>query len=145
MRGLDPEHPGSLATCQESHRALPASGARHAATAICGSAEFCHLTQPLIGYRNAVRVVREIFQDILRAAEWAFDVDDPAMLMHIAERAVERSLIRQWSKLTRQAEISSAACLPESFDELAPEHFAEDATGKKEAILGIDPGFVIRR
>ena len=54
--------------------------------------------QPLIGYRNAVRVVREIFQDILRAAEWAFDVNHPAMLMHIAEKAVERSLIRQWSK-----------------------------------------------
>ena len=54
--------------------------------------------QPLIGYGNAVRVVGEIFQDILRVAEWAFDVDQPAMLMHIPEKAVERSLIRQWSK-----------------------------------------------
>ena len=38
MRGLDPEHPGSLAACQASPPALQASGARHAATAICGSA-----------------------------------------------------------------------------------------------------------
>jgi hypothetical protein len=54
--------------------------------------------QPLIGYGDAVRVVGEIFQDILRAAEWAFDVDHPVMLMHIPEKAAERSLIRQWSK-----------------------------------------------
>jgi hypothetical protein len=39
-----PQDPGSSASCQESHRALRVSRARHAATIVCGSAEFFHLT-----------------------------------------------------------------------------------------------------
>ena len=54
--------------------------------------------QPLIGYRDAVCVVSEIFQDILRAAERAFNVDHPPMLMNIVQKGAERFLIRQWSK-----------------------------------------------
>ena len=44
MRGSDSEHPGSLALCQGSQRALRAPWARQAVTIVCGSAEFFHLT-----------------------------------------------------------------------------------------------------
>ena len=40
MRGLDPQHPGSLALCPASPPAFPAAVAIYAITVVCGSAEY---------------------------------------------------------------------------------------------------------
>jgi hypothetical protein len=99
--------------------------------------------EAVIGDGDAMRIAAEVVENMLRAAEGRFAVDDPVLAEQLAE---ERGESLGWSKklqATVEAELFPGKGALESGDELAPEDTTEHFDGKKEALARVDPARVV--
>ena len=64
--------------------------------------------KPVVGNGNAVRVARQVIQQILRAAKRRFRIDHPAMTMQGPQERAELFLVREYPQITREAKLSLA-------------------------------------
>ena len=81
--------------------------------------------QPLVGQRDAVRVAREVFEDLARSREGFLGVDDPVVLPEISKRHVRR----ETGLVSKHAHCRRSRYLPRKTRDKA-------RTGKRKSRLG---------
>ncbi len=64
--------------------------------------------QPLVGQRDAVRVAREVFEDLARSREGFLGVDDPVVLPEISKRHVRRETGLVSKRALQEVEVFAA-------------------------------------
>ena len=97
-----------------------------------------------VGNRNSMRVSAEVAKHLFGAAERRFAICNPAQAGKLTDETPKESGLRPALEHAVEAQMSGSVCLPESFEELAPEDFAEDIFGQEEArVSGMYPVRVI--
>jgi hypothetical protein len=92
-----------------------------------------------------MRVRSQVTEHLLRAAEGWFAIDHPAVAEKLAEETTEDFGMGHGFELSMELEFPRGESLPQCFDELATEDFAENCFREKEALApGTNPLRVIR-
>jgi hypothetical protein len=99
----------------------------------------------MIGDGDAVRVAAQVSDNLLRAAEGWFAIDDPIVAEELPEKRGESLGLGEQLEIAVEAELAGGEGTLESGDELAAEDTTEHLDGEKEAIAWVDPTPVIGR
>jgi|SRR5690349_262067 len=103
------------------------------------------IEQAAVGDRDAMRIAREIGQDLLGAGEGLFDVDDPFGLVERCEISLELVGPLKRGQIAKELELAGGVHGLQTLQEQAPEQAREHANRKKEAGLAANPTPTIRR
>ena len=97
----------------------------------------------MVGNGHSMGVAAEVAENILRAAEGRFAVDNPPMAEQLTDKRVERFRVREMLKPALEAELTFCESVLQSCPELASEDASEDFFRKKETMARTDPALVI--
>jgi hypothetical protein len=92
--------------------------------------------QPVVGDGDAVSVVSEIAQHVLRSTEGRLGIDDPVLSKQYSEPGCEGLRISERSELAVELKRGIAESGLECGDELAAEDTAEHLDGQEERLTG---------
>jgi hypothetical protein len=101
--------------------------------------------QPVIGDRNPMRVSAEISQNLQRAAEGWFGVNNPVLPMQSPEQSMELFRVSEWRCRPGASQLLAAVETFQTGTELTAKHPAEDFHRQEERIPGMHPTAVVRR
>src|SRR5215467_3080701 len=103
------------------------------------------IEQAAVGDRDAMRIAREIGQDLLGTGEGLFGIDDPFSLAQRREVRSERVRILESAEIGEELQLAGGVHGFKTLQEQAPEQAGEYAERKKEAGLAGNPTLAIRR
>jgi hypothetical protein len=90
--------------------------------------------EAVIGDRHPMRVSAEVAKYLLGAAERWFAIGHPSRRIKLTDQTPKQFGLSQTAKRSVKPELSGSVSLPERFEKLAAEDFAENPFGKKEPI-----------
>jgi len=92
-------------------------------------------------------VAAEIFENLLRTAEWAFAVNDPMAAMDVTNEGMKRLWIRKMLQLTVKTDRSFSKSLLEGIYNLSSKNLPECPLRQKKPIAWIrrHPALMIKR
>ena len=101
----------------------------------------------MVGNGHSMGVAAEIFEDLLRPAEWAFAVNNPLVPVEVANEGMKRLRIRKMLQLTVKADRAFSKSLFEGSFDLSPKNLPECPLRQKKPIARIrrHPALVIKR
>lgn len=129
--------------CRERHR--PLSVAVGAVSPAEGDVAIRKGNQAMVGNGHSMGIAAEIAENIFRAAEGPFAVDDPLMAEQLTNKGVECLRVRKMLKPAVEAELAFCESVLQSCPEFAAKDEPEHFLGKKEAMARMDPSLVIER
>ena len=93
-----------------------------------------------------VGICAQIAKDLLRSAESRLRINHPAQGEQLTDEALKQAALRPVPEAAMESQPARSLSLPESFDELAAEHRAENIVGEEEAkVAGAHPVRMVRR
>ena len=93
-----------------------------------------------------VGIRAQIAKDLLGSAESRLRINHPAQGEQLTDEALKQAGLRPVPEAAMESQPSRSLSLPESFDELAAEHRAENILGEEEArVSGAHPVRMVRR
>jgi len=101
--------------------------------------------QAMVGDGDAMGVAGEIAEDMMRAPERGFGIDDPWVTKQGAQESAEGFLVLEGSKRAGEDQLALLESSFQSGDELAAKDATEYAHREEEGIAGMDPAGVIGR
>jgi len=99
--------------------------------------------EAMVGDGDTVRVAAEVVENMLRAAEGRFAVDDPIVVEQLPEKGGESFRLGEKPEVAVEAELALGEGALKSRGKLASKDTTEHFDGKKEAIARVDPAPVI--
>src|SRR4029453_11218720 len=103
------------------------------------------MEQTAVGDRDAMRVAREIGQDLLRTGEGLFGIDDPFALAQRREVSSPRVGVFELAEIGEELQFIGGVHGFESLQEQAAKQAREHADRQKEAVATGDPALAVRR
>ena len=94
--------------------------------------------QAMVGNGHSMCIAAEIAENIFRAAERPFAVDDPVIPEQLTDKGVKRLRVRKMLQFAMEADFALGESILESLGELASKYQPEDFLRQKEAIARID-------
>lgn len=101
--------------------------------------------EPTVRDRHAMRVAREIAQNLRRSSERRLAVDDPLGVPQRAEKALEGACVGEAGERIREAQATVVVRLCEHRNHLAAEHLRQHRDVHEEVAARGDPARAIRR
>lgn len=103
--------------------------------------------QAMVGNGHSMGVAAEIFENLLRPAEWAFAVNHPMGAVEIVNEGAKCLRIRKMLQFSVKADFPSIKSFFEGIYNLSPKDLPQCIFRKKESILWIrrHPPLVIKR
>lgn len=129
--------------CRERHRPLSVA-VRAVSPAEC-DVPIRKGNQAMVRNGHSMGIAAEIAENMFRAAEGPFAVDDPLMAEHLTDKGVERLRVRKMLKPAVEAELAFFESVLQSCPEFASKDEPEHFLGKKVAMARMDPALVIER
>lgn len=99
-----------------------------------GDAVIIHGDQAVIGDGDPVGVAAEVFEDLLRATEGPFGIDDPFCSIQLVHEMGEQGWVGQLLACCGECELSIVVSPTQGIEELATEQRAEDLTGEEVSV-----------
>jgi hypothetical protein len=99
--------------------------------------------QTVIGYGDPVGIAAEVVQNLIRAAEGRFRVDDPFELATGSDQGLEGFRIGQGLKGAMEPELAGGVSRFEIVEEPAAEEAGENAHGQEEAVATGNPAAAV--
>ena len=103
------------------------------------------IEQTAVGDRDAMRIAREIGQDLLRTGEGLFGIDDPFGRSQRREVRSELVRILESTEIGEELQLAGSVHCFKTLQEQATEQAGEHADRKKEAVPTGDPALAVRR
>jgi len=103
------------------------------------------IEQTAVGDRDAMRIAREIGQDLLRTGEGLFGIDDPFALAQRREVSSPRVGVFELAEIGEELQFIGGVHGFESLQEQAAKQAREHADRQKEAVATGDPALAVRR
>jgi len=122
--------------CVERHGKLPI--AMRAVSPAEGDLSVGKGNQAVIGNRHSMGVATEIAENIFRATEGPFTVDDPVVAEQFTDKGVKCLRLRKMPQAPMETDSALGECVFQRLPELASKHAPEHLFREKEAIAGID-------
>ena len=103
--------------------------------------------QAMVGNGHSMGVAAEIFENLLRSAEWAFTVNNPLVPVEVANEGMKRLRIRKMLQLTVKTDLSFSKSLFEGTLNLSSKNLPERPLRQKKPIAWIrrHPALMIKR
>ena len=79
------------------------------------------IEQAAVGDRDALRVARQIGQDLLGTGEWSFGIDDPLGRTQRRQSSGKHHWLVESNKIGKELQFTGSECCGHSFEEPPPE------------------------
>src|SRR5215510_2369732 len=99
----------------------------------------------MIGDGYAMGIAAQVLEDILRATERWFGIDDPVLMKQWSKPGGENLGLSEESQIAGKMQLAALKLRLETGDKLAAKHTPEHLDGKKEARARSNPTGVIER
>ena len=102
----------------------------------------CHFSilerdQAMVGNGHSMSIAAEIFENLLRPAEWAFAVNDPLVAVEVTDEGMKGLRIRKMLQLTVKADLSFSKSFFEGIYNLSSKDLPEYPLRQKKPIARI--------
>jgi hypothetical protein len=103
--------------------------------------------QAMVGTGHTMGVAAEILENVFRAAERPFAVDDPVVMEHLTDKGVKRLRIRKMLQLAMESDRALSESVLESLRELASEYATQRVSGQKKVVMQFceNPALMVER
>jgi len=101
--------------------------------------------QPMIGDCDTMRIAAQIIEDLIRAAEGRFGIDDPFGFAAALKKVLELFRIVEFLKRSVKRQFPGGKGFSEVVEEKSAEKTGEDAYRQEEAFPGRNPSLTVRR
>ena len=103
--------------------------------------------QAMVGNGHSMGVAAEIFENLLRPAEWALTVNNPIVAIEVVNEGMKRLRIRKMLQLAVTADLPFSKSLLEGIFDLSAKYLPECTLRQKEPIAWIrmHPALMIKR
>jgi hypothetical protein len=101
----------------------------------------------MVGNGHSMRVAAEIFENLLRPAEWAFAVNHPIVAVKVTNEGMKGLRIRKMLQLSVKPDLSFGKSFFESINNLSSKYFPEYPLRQEKPVAWIrrDPALMIKR
>ena len=112
-----------------------------------GNFSILERNQAMVGNGHSMGVAAEIFENLLRPAEWAFAVNHPIVAVEVANEGMKGLRIRKMLQLSVKADFPFSKSLFEGIYDLSSKDLPECPLRQKKPIARIrrHPALVIKR
>jgi hypothetical protein len=97
-----------------------------------GDTVVVHCDKSLIGDGDAMRVAGQVFENLLRSAEWSLGIDDPILAYRLCEELLKRGGLSQRFATAEELQLAGLKQSFESGDKLASKDPAQDTHRQEE-------------
>ena len=139
------EEPADELVCLEGHDLVPAWTIHAIVLDAEGDASRIEADQTAIGYRDAVRVARQVGQHNLWSGEGFLGVDHPVDFAQRLQESVEGGPIGKFGMVAEELQLSGLVQLGQSFQNEPPVEPGQNPNGEEEVPAAGDPFCTIRR
>ena len=103
--------------------------------------------QAIVGNGHSMGVAADIFENLLRPAEWGFAVNNPVVVLDVANEGMKRLRIRKMLQLSVKADFPFSKSLFEGIYELSSKDLPQCPLRQKKLMAKIrrHPALMIKR
>jgi len=112
-----------------------------------GNFSILERNQPMVGNGHSMGVAAEIFENLLRPAEWSFAVNNPLVAVEVTDEGMKGLRIRKMLQFSVKTDLSVSKSLFKGIYNLSSKNFPEYPLRQKKPVAWIrrHPAPMIKR